>query len=52
MRVAMNSRIQVRDALVFRRGRERDVLCRLTYTVRPFRDDLVTYFLLTIEELE
>jgi hypothetical protein len=52
MRVAMNPRIEVRDARVFRRNRERDVLCRLTYAVTPFHDDLVAWFLLTIEELE
>jgi hypothetical protein len=48
----MNPQIEVQEARVLRRGRETDVLCRLTYTAKPFRDGLVAWFLMTIEELE
>ena len=52
MRAAMSSRTEVREARVFRRSRQGDVLCRLTYSVTPFHDGLVTWFLLNIEELD
>ncbi|HET7214393.1 MAG TPA: hypothetical protein VJW77_08145 [Terriglobia bacterium] len=48
----MNPKTEIVDARVYRRERNRDVLCRLTYHVTPYRDDLLRWFLVAIEELE
>jgi len=48
----MNRRIETSEGKVYRRARGRDILCRLTYEVTPFRDDLFRWFLMGIEELE
>jgi hypothetical protein len=50
--VLMNRRIETSEAKVYRRARGRDILCRLTYEVTPFRDGLFRWFLMGIEELE
>lgn len=50
--VVMNPKTEIVDARVYRRERNRDVLCRLTYHVTPYRDDLLRWFLVAIEELE
>jgi hypothetical protein len=48
----MSRRIEISEDKVFRRARHREILCRLTYEVTPFRDGLLRWFLLGIEELE
>jgi hypothetical protein len=48
----MNPRIKTTEVGVYRPARNRDILCRLTYEVTPFRDGLSRWFLLKIEELE
>jgi hypothetical protein len=48
----MNPRIETSEARVYRAARNREILCRLTYEVTPFRDGLYRWFLLGIEELE
>jgi len=48
----MNRRIETSEGKVYRRARGRDILCRLTYEVTPFRDGLFRWFLVGIEELE
>jgi len=48
----MNRRIETSEGRVYRIARGRDILCRLTYEVTPFRDGLSRWFLLGIEELE
>ncbi len=48
----MNRRVETNEAKVYRPARGKDILCRLTYEVIPFRDDLSRWFLLGIEELE
>ncbi len=48
----MNPRTEVVDARVYRRERNRDVLCRLVYQVTPYREGLFRWFLVSIEELE
>ncbi|HET7100319.1 MAG TPA: hypothetical protein VFJ52_04140 [Terriglobia bacterium] len=48
----MNPRTETVDARVYRRERNEDVLCRLTYQVTPYRDGLFRWFLVAIEELE
>lgn len=48
----MSRRIETYETKVFRRGREKEILCRLTYEVTPLRDDLFRWFLIGIEELE
>jgi len=45
-------RIETSEARVFRHSRRREILCRLTYEVTPFREGLFRWFLLGIEELE
>ena len=52
MGVLMNPRTEVVVVRVYRRERNRDVLCRLTYQVTPFRDGLFRWFLVAVEELE
>ncbi len=47
-----NRRIEVSEGRVFRRARQKEILCRLTYEVTPFREGLFRWFLLGIEELE
>jgi hypothetical protein len=49
---SMNQRIETSEARVFRHARHREILCRLTYEVTPFREGLFRWFLLGIEELE
>jgi len=49
---SMSRRIEISEGKVFRRGRHREILCRLTYEVTPFREGLFRWFLLGIEELE
>lgn len=48
----VSRRIETSEARVFRCSRQKEVLCRLTYEVTPFRDGLFRWFLLGIEELE
>jgi hypothetical protein len=48
----MDPKTDVVHARVYRRERNRDVLCRLTYQVTPYRDGLFRWFLIAIEELE
>jgi len=51
-RSSVSRRIEISEGRVFRRTRNREILCRLTYEVTPFRDGLFRWFLLGIEELE
>lgn len=48
----MCPRTEIVETRVYRRERGKDVLCRLIYEVTPFRDNLLRWFLLGIEELE
>jgi len=48
----MSPRTEIHESRVYRCGKNRDVLCRLTYEVTPFRDGLFRWFLISIEELE
>ena len=48
----MNPRTETSEDRVYRPARNREILCRLTYEVTPFRDGLSRWFLLRIEELE
>lgn len=48
----MDPRTVIVETRVYRRGRNRDVLCRLTYQVTPHREGLFRWFLVAIEELE
>jgi len=48
----MTPRIEISEARVFRRGRKKNILCRLTYEVTPFRQNLFRWSLIRIEELE
>jgi hypothetical protein len=52
LEVLMNRRIETSEGKVYRRNRGKDILCRLTYEVTPFRDGLFRWFLVGIEELE
>jgi hypothetical protein len=49
---SMNPRTEIVETRVYRRGRNRDVLCRLIYEVTPYREGLFRWFLVGIEELE
>jgi hypothetical protein len=49
---SMSRRIETSEGRVFRHARQREILCRLTYEVTPFREGLFRWFLLGIEELE
>ena len=51
-RSSVSRRIEISEGRVFRRTRNREILCRLTYEVTPFREGLFRWFLLGIEELE
>jgi len=48
----MHPRTEIVETRVYRREKNRDVLCRLTYEVTPFRDGLFRWYLACIEELE
>ena len=48
----MNPRIETSEGRVYRRARGREILCRLTYEVTPFREGLFRWFLIGIQELE
>ena len=48
----MCPRTEVIEMKVYRLEKKRDVRCRLTYEVTPFRDGLMRWFLVGIEELE
>lgn len=48
----MLSRTEVTEARVYRASRHREVLCRLTYEVTPWREGMCRWFLVSIEELE
>lgn len=48
----MFPRTEISETKIYRRDRDRDVLCRLTYEVTPFRDGLMRWFLVDIKELE
>ena len=50
--VAMDSKIDSYEAKIFRIGRQKEILCRLTYEITPFKDGLLRWFLRRIEELE
>jgi len=49
---AMSQRIESNEARVFRNGRQREILCRLTYEVTLLREGFSRWFLVSIEELE
>jgi hypothetical protein len=48
----MFPRTEICETKIYRRERDKDVLCRLTYEVTPFRDGLMRWFLVGIKELE
>lgn len=48
----MSPKTEVVETRVYRREKSRDVLCRLTYEITPFREGLFRWFLISIEELE
>ena len=48
----MNRRIETSEGKVYWRNRGKDILCRLSYEVTPFREGLFRWFLVGIEELE
>ncbi|HET9179894.1 MAG TPA: hypothetical protein VFQ24_16185 [Terriglobia bacterium] len=48
----MFPRTEIFETKIYRRERDQDVLCRLTYEVTPFRDGLMRWFLVAIKELE
>ena len=48
----MTPRIETGEAKVFRRNRNKSILCRLTCEVTPFRQNLFRWSLVSIEELE
>ena len=48
----MCPRTELVETRIYRRERDKDVLCQLTYEVTPFRDDLLRWFLVGIKELE
>jgi len=48
----MSMRIETNVAGVFRRGRNREIQCRLTYEVTSLDHNLFRWFLIRIEELE
>ncbi|HET7214394.1 MAG TPA: hypothetical protein VJW77_08150 [Terriglobia bacterium] len=48
----MCPRTEIIEMKVYRLEKKRDVRCRLTYEVTPFRDGLMRWFLVGIEELE
>jgi hypothetical protein len=50
--VFMNPKTDIVETRVYRRERNRDVLCRLTYQVTPYREGLFRWFLIAIQELE
>lgn len=50
--IFMNPKTDIVETRVYRRGRDRDVLCRLTYHITPYREGLYRWFLINIEELE
>lgn len=50
--VFMSLRTDIVEARVYRRARNREVRCRLTYQVTPYRQGLFRWFLVAIEELE
>ena len=49
---SVNLRIETMEGMVYRRARGREIRCRLTYEVTPFRDGLFRWFLIGIQELE
>ena len=48
----MSPRFESYETKIFRRSREREILCRLTYEITPFPDGRVRWFLVGIEERE
>jgi len=48
----MDPKVDSYEAKIFRIGRQKEILCRLTYEITPFRDGLLCWFLRGIEELE
>ncbi len=48
----MSPRFQTYETRIFRRSREREIRCRLTYEITPFPDGRVGWFLIGIEEME
>jgi hypothetical protein len=52
LEVFMNPKTDIVETRVYRRERNRDVLCRLTYQVTPYREGMFRWFLVSIEELE
>src|SRR5690348_7250802 len=48
----MFPRTEIFETKIYRRERDKDVLCLLTYEVTPFRDGLMRWFLVGIKELE
>ena len=42
----MNRRIETSEGKVYRRNCGKDILCRLTYEVTPFREGLFRWFLI------
>ena len=48
----MSRRIIDEEQTVYLPARRREVRCRLWYEVTPFREGMLKYFLIGIEELE
>lgn len=48
----MSPRYETYETKIFRRSREREILCRLTYEITSFPDGRVRSFLIGIEEGE
>lgn len=48
----MGPRTEIVEAMVYRREKDREIRCRLTYKVTYYREDLFRWFLVSIEELE
>ena len=50
--VQTTTEIRVTERQVYRVARGREILCRMTDLITPYRDGLNKLFLLSIEELE
>ncbi len=48
----MSPRTDISEIRIYRSGRNKEVLCRLTYEVTFFREGLLRWFLMSVEELE
>jgi hypothetical protein len=50
--MAANAFLDHSEALVSRPGRRQRIWCRMTYLVEPWRDGLLRWFLVGVEELQ